>query len=249
MIESLYIGASGLHTQQTHLSVISNNVANLNTPAFKKDRPNFTELVQRSATNGTSQGMGTAISWTEKMFQAGPLKKTNNELDVAIQGNGFLEVVLPDGGLAYTRAGGLALDHDGTLITADGLRLSSDVRVPADAQGITIHANGEVYARLPDGEEPLLLGQLELANFGNPSALEAIGDNLYGATERSGDAYYGIAGENGFGVLGQGYLEASNVDLVEELTDLVVAQRAYQVSARLVQASDQLLGITNDLRA
>lgn len=249
MIESLYIGASGLHTQQTHLSLISNNVANLNTPAFKKDRPSFAELVQRNAVTGTSLGMGTSLNWTEKVFETGPLKKTDRELDVAIQGQGFLEVTLADGRLAYTRAGSLGLDSDGTLTTADGLRLSADIRVPADATGVVIQTNGDVSARLPNGAAPLLLGQLEVANFSNPGALEAIGDNLYVTTERSGEAYYGIAGENGLGVIGQGYLEASNVDLVEELTDLVVAQRAYQVSARLVQASDQVLGITNDLRA
>jgi flagellar basal-body rod protein FlgG len=225
MIESLYIGASGLHTQQTHLALISNNVANLNTPAFKKDRPNFAELVQRNAVSGSGLGMGTTVSWTEKIFQIGPMKKTGRELDVAIQGNGFLEVVLPDGGLAYTRAGALGLDRDGTLITADGLRLSSDLRVPADSLGLVIQANGDVYARLPDGAGPLLLGQLELASFVNPGALEAVGDNLYVTTERSGEAYYGIAGENGLGTFGQGFLEASNVDLVEELTGLVVAQR------------------------
>jgi flagellar basal-body rod protein FlgG len=121
--------------------------------------------------------------------------------------------------------------------------------VPADSLGLVIQANGDVYARLPEGAGPLLLGQLELASFVNPGALEAVGDNLYVTTERSGEAYYGIAGENGLGTFGQGFLEASNVDLVEELTGLVVAQRAYQLSARLVQASDQLLGITNELRA
>ncbi len=256
MIESLYIGATGLHAQKTQIDVISNNLANVATPGFKKDRVGFQDLLYANSntTNGINNnslpkvGYGISIGSTEKIFDLGELKKTDRVLDIAIRGKGFFEVSLPNGDSAYTKAGSLNINADGMLATTNGYQLTSNIQIPADATSIVIREDGEVYVKVPDQDEFLSIGQLELADFVNQSALNPMGENLYTQTEKSGTAFFGTAGENGLGKLAQGFIEVSNVELVEEMTNLVVAQRAYEVNSKIIQAADQMLSIANDLR-
>ncbi|ODB85646.1 flagellar basal-body rod protein FlgG [Candidatus Thiodiazotropha endoloripes] len=259
MIESLSIGASGMHAQQTHIDVIANNLANVNTMGFKKSRVDFEDLMYkemvRTANNGIPGknsnkplGVGVGISSTGKIFTTGEVKKTDRTLDMAIQGEGFFEVLLPDNSYAYTRNGVMRIDQDGYLSTSDGYRLSGMVQIPNDAEDLLFQADGKVYAQVSNSDDLLEIGALDLIRFVNASGLTPVGDNLYQPSDNSGDGYYGIPGEDGFGLIQQGFLETSNVDLVEEMTQLVLAQRAYEINSKVVQASDELLGIVNNLR-
>lgn len=258
MMNSFYISASSLQAHQTHVDVIANNLANANTTGFKKGRIQFKDLIytemlsanQRLATpdivNG--RGMGAAISSVNKEFSQGEAKSTNRDLDIAIQGNGFFELLLPDGEHAYTRDGKMQIDKDGMLVNADGYALSPSIYIPPDAQKVSIGANGDVSVTLPDKSVPVEIGRIDLAGFMNPSGLSPKGDNLYQPSEASGDAFYGEPGDEGFGILAQGFLEGSNVSLIEELTNLMLAQRGYEINAKVIQASDDILGIVNNLR-
>jgi flagellar basal-body rod protein FlgG len=259
MIESLSIGASGMQAQQTQIDVIANNLANINTMGFKKSRVDFEDLMYREmARTRTSMlpiydtrrpiGVGVGVSSTGKVFTGGEVKKTERSLDMAIQGEGFFEVALPDNSYAYTRNGAMRIDRDGYLATADGYRLSGLIQVPGDAEEIAVQSDGSVLAQVADQDELVEIGSLDLVRFVNAGGLSPVGDNLYLPSERSGDGYYGIPGEEGFGTVQQGYLEASNVNLVEEMTQLVLAQRAYEINSKVVQAADELLGIVNNLR-
>jgi flagellar basal-body rod protein FlgG len=258
VLDSLYIAATGMNAQQAGIDTISNNLANVNTPAFKKGRVGFSDLMYRelaranglagSADNTVRSGAGVGITGSSKLFNAGELKKTEAPLDVAIRGRGFFEVVLTDGTHAYTRAGALQLDKEGRLVTAEGHALEPSIKIPDDAASVTIESDGRVIAVVPNEAEPVEVGMLQLADFVNPAGLQPQGDNLYLATERSGDAFTGKPGEGNLGTLAQGFLESSNVKLIEEFINLIVAQRAYEVSAKAIQASDEMLGIANNLR-
>lgn len=255
MIESLYIGATGLNAQKTQIDTISNNLTNVATPGFKKDRVAFQDLMYANTAHSVNSnsnlpkvGYGISVASTEKVFDLGEIKKTDRALDLAIRGKGFLEVLLPNGEKAYTKAGSLSINSDGMLTTTTGYELSSNIQIPADTTSIVIREDGEVYVQVPDQDEFINLGRLELADFVNQAALSPIGSNLYQETEKSGTAFFGIAGENGLGKLAQGFIEVSNVELVEEMTNLVVAQRAYEVNSKIIQAADQMLSIVNDLR-
>ena len=258
MLDSLYIAATGMHAQQIGIDTISNNLANVNTPAFKKGRVGFQDLMYRelarangpvgSADNTLRSGVGVGVVGAGKLFTAGELKKTDAPLDLAIRGRGFFEVVLADGTHAYTRAGALQIDKDGMLGTADGHVLEPSIQVPSDASSVTIETSGRVLAVVPDEKEPVEIGTIQLADFVNPAGLKAQGENLYLPSERSGDAFVGKPGEQNFGTVAQGFLESSNVKLIEEFINLIVAQRAYEVSAKAIQASDEMLGIANNLR-
>jgi flagellar basal-body rod protein FlgG len=258
MIDSLYIGATGMNAQQLNIDSVANNLANVNTTGFKRSRTEFADLVYRSvdlagAANGGRamtgrMGMGTAVMGSAKLFGAGDLKKTGEIFDLAVNGPGFFEVVLPDGNLAYTRNGALRLDRDGFLATQDGFRLSAQVQVAPDAQQVRIAADGGVFVKLPGETAETELSRVELASFANPAGLNALGDNVYGATDQSGPATLGTAGANGLGQIQQGFLEGSNVKLIDELLGLILAQRAYELNAKVVQASDELLGMANNLR-
>jgi len=258
MLDSLYIAATGMNAQQLGIDTISNNLANVNTTAFKKGRVGFQDLMYRelaranglagSADNSTRSGAGVGVAGTAKLFIAGELKKTEVPLDIAIRGRGFLEVLLPDGTHAYTRAGTLQVNKDGMLVTADGNPIEPSIQVPDDASALTFATDGRVLATVPDEKEPVELGTLTLADFVNPSGLRPLGDNLYLPTEQSGDAFTGKPAEGTFGSIAQGFLEASNVKLIDEFVALIVAQRAYEVSAKTIQASDEMLGIANNLR-
>ena len=257
MIDSLYIGATGMAAQQTNVDTISNNLANVNTPTYKKSRVVFEDLMQQASRTGAvdasgqplaTTGLGTALSTSGKIFTDGEIVKSANPLDVAIRGSGFLEVLMPDGSSGYTRSGTLQVNKDGMLTTSDGNLLKAAIQIPPDAKNVTIDANGNVSVTLPNQTDPDPLGQLELVNFINPAGLNPVGSNLYAATDKSGDPVQGKPGDDGFGTIAQGFTEASNVNLTDELVNLIVAQRAYQVNAKVIQASDDMLNITNNLR-
>ncbi len=257
MIDSLYIGATGMHAQQTNIDVISNNLANVNTNGFKRSRVDFEDLMYRNVarTNGLIGaadntfrfGAGAAVAGTGKVFTMGDIRKTDGPLDFAIRGQGLFEVVLPTGDYAYTRSGAFSINRDGMLATSDGNRLSASIQIPPDATSITVDANGRVQANVVGERKPTEIGHLEIANFTNPEGMTPLGDNLYAATQKSGDAIRGTPGENGLGTITQGFLETSNVKLVEEMISLILAQRAYEINSKVVQASDEIMSITNNL--
>jgi flagellar basal-body rod protein FlgG len=264
MFDALYIGATGMQAQQLNVETIANNLANANTVAFKKGRVGFSDLMvgavnrvaQLSADElrsgllaaGQSVGGGVAVSGVSKVFDAGELKKTDGPMDLAIRGEGFLEVTLPDGSSAYARGGTLRVNKDGLLATQAGHPLRPSIAIPDNAQAMVIGADGRVLVTIPNQGTPVDAGQLELVRFASPGQLSALGDNLYRATESSGDAISARAGEDGAGTLVQGFLEGSNVKMVDEMVNLMLAQRAYEASVKVVQAADEMLGLINNLR-
>ena len=257
MIDALYIAESGLNAQETLINVISNNIANSNTVGFKKNRVDFIDLVYKSEntnqiTNTTDRnnliGTGTSIGSTTKVFTSGEIKATNNPLDIAILGDGFLEVEMPSGQTAYTRAGRLMINNEGLLTTAQGHKLSANIRVPQDTATVIISQEGEVLGYTDIGQDPIHLGQIDIAKFASTDNLKELGTSLFSATEKSGDAIYGQPGDTGYGKILQGHTEISNVSMVEEMVNLVLAQRGYQLNARVLQISDQMLETINNLR-
>ncbi len=256
MLESLYVGATGMHAQQTNLDVIANNLANVNTAGFKKNKIDFEDLMYRTLDTSNVQkspssqyvGVGSAIASTNKIFSQGDIKNTDNQLDIAIQGNGFFELQLSDGSYAYTRNGSLQRNAEGYLTNSDGYLLNPAIQIPIEAKDITIQSDGKVSVSLSGESRPVIIGQVELASFINTSALTPLGDNLYQPNQETGAAYYDRPGENGFGALAQGFIESSNVELIDELLNLILAQRAYEINSRVVQSSDEMLGMVNNLR-
>jgi flagellar basal-body rod protein FlgG len=259
MLRALYSSASGMQGQQLNLDVIANNLANVNTTGFKKDKIEFQDLLYdttRSA--GADQGSGNQLPTgmqvghgsqavaTSKVFTNGELSHTGESLDVAIQGDGFLEVQLADGTKAYTRDGALKAGADGRITTSDGLVVQSGFQpVPTGTTAINISANGLVSYTSASGTTSF---QVQLARFANPSGLSSLGGNLYRETPASGTAELGNPNQNGFGQLEQGYLELSNVTVVQEMVNMIMAQRAYEVNAKAVQASDEMMQMSNNLR-
>jgi len=258
MIESLYIAETGMASQQKLIDVISNNIANASTPGFKKTQLNFVDLVYKGHSSSqlddaginqsTNNGAGVQALTNSKDFSVGELKQTGNPFDIAIQGAGFIEVLQENGDSAYTRAGRLRLDADGYLVTAQGNRLSTNIQLPPDSTELKIATNGVVSVRIGDETIATELGTIELVRFSNDEGLATIGNNLYLNTESSGDALYGNPGEFGLGQILQGITEVSNVSMTEEMVNLMLAQRGYQLNARIIQVSDQLLDTINNLR-
>ncbi|WP_411993490.1 flagellar hook-basal body protein [Agarivorans sp. DSG3-1] len=254
MIDALYIAGSGIQTQQTYVDVISNNIANVNTIGYKRDSVSFSQVVSgdssaqnAKANEGSYRGNGASVNEINSVFENGDLRATDSELDIAISGQGFLELVLDNGSHAYTRVGQLTVNADRNLSSQSGHVLSSNISVPLEAKSLKISSNGEVYAQLPEQTDLAFLGELELSRFTSVTKLESLGSGLYAANESSGSAYYGKPGEEGFGEVKQGFLEVSNVSMVAEMVNLVLAQRAYQLNARVVQAADQLMETANNL--
>ena len=254
MNPALWISKTGLSAQDARLTTISNNLANVNTTAFKKDRTLFADLFyqnQRSAGSpldqqnttptGTQYGTGVKIVGTQKEFSVGNIQNTGQKLDVAITGDGFFQVQLANGDIGYTRAGNFQRNQDGVLTTAEGLPLQPQIEIPANTTDIQIGKDGTVRATVAGETDPQELGQLTLVNFMNPAGLEAEGDNLYQATAASGEATEGTPGEDGLGQLEQGALEGSNVQVVEEMVDMITVQRAYEMNAKMVSAADDML--------
>ena len=263
MFDALQIAATGMHAQQQNVDSIANNLANVNTTGFKKARISFTDLVARQTDAGVDpaqagtaadvageamRGAGVAVGRIARSFDAGEAKKTDSPYDVTIAGDGFIEVQLPDGGRAYTRGGTLRVTADGQLATATGQILKPGLTIPDDVNDMTITADGRVQVRTARHPGAVEVGQLELVRFVAPAGLESLGDGLFKATEQAGEPIAGRAGQDGLGAIRQGYLEGSNVKLVEEMVNLMVAQRAYEASVKVVQASDEMLGMVNNLR-
>lgn len=256
MIDALYIGATGMHAQQQNVDVIANNLANVNTSAFKKNRVLFQDAYYRaqqlSPTGEMNQavllGMGTLIASNNKSFLQGDVKATESPLDLAIRGNGFFEVLLPDGTSAYTRHGALKVNENGVLATVSGYELKQQIEIPVDSLEVVIDQSGKVSSRSPKDNALVEVGQLELTSFSNNEGLKPLGDNLFVVSDTAGQLTVNKPGEDGLGTLAQGYLEGSNVKLSEEMVNLVLAQRAYELSAKVIQASDEMLSISNNLR-
>lgn len=258
MLDAIFAAVSGLEAHQQRLDALSNNLANVNTPGFKKTRVNFSDLMSRPLNAGEAAaaaqqagpqvGLGTFVAGTEVMFTQGDIRQTERPLDFAIMGQGFLEVRLDDGSYAYTRSGSLKLTDTGELVTVNGQHLSGDIRIPSEASEIILGQDGTLSVRVPDAKDPVEIGQIELSGFMNPSGLKPLGEGLYAATADSGTPSSARPGEAGLGSLRQGFIETSNVDFVEELTELVIAQRAYQLNARALQAADEVLAEINNLR-
>lgn len=254
MIDALYIAASGLQGDQTQINTISNNLANLQTPGFKRARVSFEniatispqQVAQGETPDSAGAGAETLPAWP--IFSEGGMKQTANPLDLAIQGNGLFEVVTQAGDHLYTRDGQFHVDQNGYLVTADGNRLAGDIQIPPDAKDVRIDQEGRVFATLGSDANASQLGQIQLAVFPSASDLQAVGSNAYAPTEASGEPSIGRPDQTGFGSIQQGMLEQSNVDMVQEMTSLVLAQRAYQLNARVLQAADQILDTINNLR-
>lgn len=258
MLDALYVASTGMHAQQTNIEAISNNLSNVSTPGYKKSRVIFDDLIYREPVGQVSElrragqnlemGVGIGVVNNSKIFTVGDLRATQSNLDLAIRGNGFIELELENGEMAYTRLGALQVNSDGYLEAKNGYRLSSNIQIPPDASEIFISTEGVVEVVAGADRERLEIGRIEIANFMSDSSLESVGQSLYLETEASGPAIYSAAGDNGAGTFAQGFVEASNVDLVEEMLELVIAQRAYSASSQVVRASDEMMQITNNLR-
>jgi flagellar basal-body rod protein FlgG len=253
MLRSLWIAKTGMESQQTNIDVISHNLANVSTNGFKRSRPVFQDLVyqtirqpgaqasqQTQVPSGLQIGTGARPVATERLHIQGNLQQTGNTFDMAIQGNGFFQVQLPDGTLAYTRDGAFMVNSEGTLVTANGDVLQPQITIPQDAIAVDIAQDGTVTVTQP-GNVTTQQGPIQLTNFINPTGLQSVGDNLYLETVASGTPNTSNPGLNGLGTLQQGFVETSNVNVVEELINMIQAQRAYEINSRSIQASDQML--------
>jgi flagellar basal-body rod protein FlgG len=254
MIRSLWISKTGLDAQQTQMDVISNNLANVSTNGFKRSRAVFEDLLyqtlrqpgaqssqQTQLPSGLQLGTGVRPVATERIFTQGNLQQTNNDKDVAIQGDGFFQVLMPDGTTAYTRDGAFQIDAQGQMVTSSGYTVQPAIQIPAGAQKITVGRDGTVSATLPNTVAPTQVGTLQLATFINNAGLESRGENLYTETAASGAPNQNAPGTNGAGTLSQGYVETSNVNVVEELVNMIQTQRAYEINSKAISTSDQML--------
>ncbi|MGE5451529.1 MAG: flagellar basal-body rod protein FlgG [Acidobacteriota bacterium] len=254
MNPAMWISKTGVQAQDAKLQAIANNLANVNTVGFKRDRAVFTDLfyqieqqpgAQRDnntvSPSGVQLGNGTRLQGTQKVFTTGSLQSTGQSLDVAIVGNGFIQVSLPSGDVAYTRAGQLQLSAEGKLVNAQGLPLKPEITVPENATAVTIGENGVVSATVSGASAPQELGQIKLAGFINPAGLRAVGDNLYQETQASGAPTEGDPGTEALGKVKQGALEGSNVQVVEEMVDMIAAQRTYEMNTKVLSAADNML--------
>ena len=261
MIRSLYTSATGMQVQTLNLDVISNNLANVNTVGFKKSRAEFQDLLYETlrpagvassdsteVPTGIQIGHGAKPAAVHKIFTQGEIQNTKNELDIAIEGDGFFQIVLPDGETAYTRAGNFKLDSEGRIVTVDGYLLEPEISVPTDTTSISIGTDGTVSVLQAGETEAAEVGSIQLARFVNPAGLFSIGKNLFIPTSASGDEMVGTAGENGYGGLAQGFLEMSNVTVVDEMVNMITAQRAYEVNSKAIQAADEMLQIANNVK-
>ena len=261
MIRALFSAASGMVAQQMNVDNIAHNLANANTVGFKSRRAQFQDLMYQSVVQpgaasgqqtlvptGLQLGLGTRASSNEIIFTQGNFSQTNNPFDLVIQGKGFFQVRKPDGQLAYTRAGSFHLDRDGNLVTSDGYALEPQITIPADAQDVTIAQDGTVSYTQPGQTATQQAGQIQLANFQNPAGLNSLGSSLFAPTDASGQPIVGMpGGQEGLGTILQGYVEQSNVSVVDEFINLIVAQRSYEANSKVVQAADQMYQQINNL--
>jgi flagellar basal-body rod protein FlgG len=261
MNQALWVAKTGLDAQQTRMAVVSNNLANVNTTGFKKGRAAFEDLMyqtvrqpgaqtsqQTQAPTGLMLGTGVRVAATEKLFTQGNMQPTNNPFDLAINGRGFFEVQLPDGSIGYTRDGSFKLDDQGQMVNNSGYLLQPGINIPDGAQSISIGADGTVSVKMAGEAATQQVGQLTVADFINVGGLQPIGDNLYAETAASGAPQAGAPGQSGLGLLAQGSLEASNVNVVEELVNMIETQRAYEMNSKAISTADQMLAyVSNNL--
>lgn len=261
MIRSLWTAASGMQAQTLNIDVISNNLANVNTAGFKRSRADFQDLLYENMRSpgapssagtqvpvGIQIGHGTRPAAVNKVFLQGGLQQTSNELDLAIEGQGFFQILQPDGELAYTRSGAFKLDNDGRMVTSDGFVLEPEITVPSDAVALSVGMDGTVSVLQAGQSAPTDIGTIELARFLNPSGLQSIGRNLYRETPASGEVITGTAGQDGLGPIAQGYQEMSNVSVVDEMVNMITAQRAYEINSKAIQAADEMLQMANNVK-
>lgn len=261
MNQALWIAKTGLDAQQTRMEVVSNNIANVNTTGFKRERAVFEDLLYQNISqvganstqdtqlpSGFSIGTGVRVVATEKLHSQGKLTNTGNTFDMAVQGKGFFQILMPDGSLAYTRDGSFQVNQDGQLVTATGYQVQPAISVPEGALSVTIGSDGTVSALLPGSNTPTQIGSLQLTNFINPAGLQPIGQNLLLESGSSGAPQTGTPGLNGLGTLTQGSVESSNVNIAEELVNMIETQRAYEMNSKAIQSADQMLQfVTNNL--
>ncbi len=261
-MRSLHIAGTGMMAQQTNVEVISNNIANMSTTGYKRRRAEFQDLLYQNLRrvgsqsadtgsvlpSGAQVGLGVKTGAIYRITEQGSLSETGNRFDIAIRGNGYFQVLLPNGDTAYTRDGTFALSPEGVLVTADGFVVQPGITIPANATDVTINVNGEVLAKIDGQIEPQNVGQIQIAIFANEGGLEAVGDNLLLATPGSGQAQAAAPGNPGYGQVMQGFVETSNVNVVQEITNLITAQRAYEMNSRVISASDEMLSTLSRLR-
>lgn len=261
MMRALWTAGSGMVAQQANIDVISNNISNVNTTGFKKSRSDFQDLMyqtvrQPGATSGADTQIPTGIQIghgvrqvaTQKLYTVGNFQNTGNSLDMAIEGDGFFQINMPDGTIAYTRDGSFKLDSQGRMVTAEGYLLEPQIAIPQGATSVEIAADGTVNATLPDNNIPQELGQIQLVRFINPAGLESLGRNLLKETNASGAPTASNPGQDGAGTIVQRYLEMSNVQVVDEMVNMIVAQRAYEMNSKAITTSDEMLGIAAGLK-
>ncbi|HPX60153.1 MAG TPA: flagellar basal-body rod protein FlgG [Deltaproteobacteria bacterium] len=261
MMRALWTAASGMQAQQKNIDVVANNLANVNTAGFKKSRADFQDLIYQNLKSsgapststtevptGIQIGLGTKLAAVTKIFTTGDLTQSGNQLDIAIEGDGFYQILQPDGNIAYTRAGAFKMDSTGRVVTPDGYPIQPEIVIPANTTKITIGNDGTVSVAQAGQSAATTLGTIQLATFINPSGLSAQGKNLFLPTDSSGTATTGTPGQNGLGTLAQGMLEMSNVSVAEEMVNMIVGQRAYEVNSKAVQTSDEMLQTANNLR-
>jgi flagellar basal-body rod protein FlgG len=263
-IQSLYTAATGITALETKLDVIANNLANVNTTAFKRDRANFEDLFYRQyrlpgaedvngnrTSTGVEVGLGVRVGSTQTNYQQGAFETTNKPLDMAIEGDGFFQIVDPNGDFLYTRSGNFGINPNGQMVLGsayNGYLEASGITIPPEATGIVISTDGQVQIQTQDSPTLQNIGQMQLAKFINPDGLQKLGDNLYRETDASNTVQLGTPGQQGFGTIRQGFLEASNVEPVGELIDLIQTQRAFELNSQVVQAGDQVMQIVANLR-
>jgi flagellar basal-body rod protein FlgG len=261
MIRSLYTAATGMAAQQMNMDITANNLANVNTTGFKKSRADFQDLLyQTLRTAGSSQaqgtkvptgiqiGLGTKLAAVQKVFTQGDFQNTGNKLDLVIEGDGFFQVMTPSGTAAYTRDGALKMDATGRLVTSDGYPIQPEITVPTDTTELSIGEDGTVSVKTAGSTVATELGQIQLTRFPNPAGLKSLGKNMFDSSDASGDPVTGTAGADGLGTIAQGFVEMSNVKVVEEMVNMIVAQRAYEVNSKAIQAADEMLNTANNLR-
>jgi flagellar basal-body rod protein FlgG len=261
MIRSLWTAATGMEAQQLNIDTISNNLANVNTTGFKKSRIDFQDLLYQTmrpagateasgtqVPTGIQVGMGTKVGATQKIFSQGEFQQSGNPLDLVIQGDGFFQVTMGNGETGYTRDGTFKRSKDGLMVTSDGSALDPQITIPSEATDINIASNGTVSIMMPGQSTPQQIGNIQVARFSNPAGLKSLGQNLFGVTDASGQATPDVPGQNGLGSIQQGFVEMSNVKVVEEMVNMIVAQRAYEINAKAIQTSDDMLQIANNLR-
>ncbi|MBI5665827.1 MAG: flagellar basal-body rod protein FlgG [Nitrospirae bacterium] len=261
MDRSLFIAATGMEAQRINIDVISNNLANVNTTGFKKSRADFQELMYQSlktagavsaegneVPTGIQIGLGVKPAAVQKMFHQGDFVSTGNNLDLVIEGNGFFQITKPDGEIAYTRSGAFKLNSEGSIVNSDGYALEPAIAVPADAMEITLSQDGTVSVLQAGSTTPAEVGQIEIAQFINPGGLKAIGKNLFIPSGSSGEPTTGNPGSEGLGSINQGFLELSNVNVVEEMVNMIVSQRAYELNSKVIQSTDEMLALANNLK-